>query len=112
MPKKLADLPNVPLAVDFTKTSEARTLLKAGIHDTATMTRPYFLPPATSKDRVQVLRKAFVDTLKDAEFLAEAKKSNLDLEPVSGEELEKVVGELFKLEPGLVAKLKEVLIPR
>ena len=112
MPKKLADIPNVPLAVDFAKTNEARMLLKAGIHDTAVMTRPYFFPPATSKDRVQVLRKAFVDTLKDAEFLAEAKKSNLDLEPVTGEELEKVVGELFKLEPAMVAKLKEVLIPR
>ncbi|OGQ83962.1 MAG: hypothetical protein A3F90_04640 [Deltaproteobacteria bacterium RIFCSPLOWO2_12_FULL_60_19] len=112
MPKRLPDIAKVPLAVDYAKTEEARRLLKHGIHDIATMTRPYFLPPGTSKDRVQVLRKAFADTLKDAEFLAEAKKSNLDLEPVSGEELEKLVGELFKLEAGMVAKLKEVLIPR
>ncbi len=61
---------------------------------------------------MQLLRKAFSDTLKDAEFLAEANKSNLDIEPVSGEEMEKVVAELFKLEPGMVIKLREVLVPR
>jgi len=58
------------------------------------------------------LRKAFVETLRDGEFLAEAKKSNLDIDPVPGEEMEKVVAGLFKLEPGMVAKLKDVLVPR
>jgi len=112
MPKKHKDIPNVPLAVDLAKTEEGRQLLKYGIHDTATITRLYFLPPGTPKDRVQLLRKAFVETLRDGEFLAEAKKSNLDIDPVPGEEMEKVVAGLFKLEPGMVAKLKDVLVPR
>lgn len=112
MPKKLPEISNVPLAVDFAKTNDARQLLKYGIHDISTITRPYFLSPGTSKDRVQELRKAFAETLKDAEFLAEAKKGNLDIEAVSGEEIETVVNDLFKLEPAWVAKLKAILVPQ
>jgi tripartite-type tricarboxylate transporter receptor subunit TctC len=111
MPKKLSEIPNVPLAVDFAKTNDSRQLLKYGIHDTATITRPYFLPPGTPKDRVQMLRKAFADTLKDSEFLAEAKKGNLDIEAVSGEQIETIVTDLFKLEPAWVTKLKAILVP-
>jgi tripartite-type tricarboxylate transporter receptor subunit TctC len=73
------------------------------------MTRPYALPPGTPKERVQLLRKAFLDTLKDPNFVAEAKKSNLDVDPMSGEELERLIEGFFKLEPTLLAKLKEVL---
>ncbi len=112
MPKKHPELPNVPLAVNFARTEEARRLLKYAVHDIATMTRPYFLPPATPKERLQLLRKAFSDTLKDSGFLAEANKARLDIEAVSGEELEKVVVGLFKLEPAQVAKLKDVLVPK
>jgi tripartite-type tricarboxylate transporter receptor subunit TctC len=111
MPKKHGEIPNVPLAVDFAKTNDARLLLKYGVHDTATITRPYFLPPGTPKERVQILRKAFSDTLKDPEFLAEAKKGNLDIEAVTGEEIETIVNDLFKLEPAWVAKLKAILVP-
>lgn len=111
MPKKHPELPNVPLALDFAKTEEARRILKYGVHDTAVLTRIYFLPPATPKDRVQLLRKAFLATLKDPEFLAEANKSKLDIDPVAGEEIENVVADLFKLDAGTVAKLKGVLVP-
>jgi hypothetical protein len=58
---------------------------------------------------VQILRKAFQETLKDPELLADAKKARLDIEPVSGEEMEKLVEALFKLNPRLIAKLKETL---
>lgn len=112
MPKKHPELPKVPLATDYAKTEDARRLLKYGVHDTAIMTRPYFLPPGTPKDRVHLLRKAFADTLRDPEFLADAKKSRLDVEPISGEELEKTVAGLFRLESSMVARLKEVLVPK
>ena len=65
-------------------------------------------PPGTPRDRVRILRKAFVDTMKDPELLADAAKSKLDIEPVSAEELEKTVAGLFKLSPSLRAKLKEI----
>lgn len=112
MPKKHPELPNVPLAIDFAKGEEGRILLKYGIHDTAILTRPYFMAPGTPKERVQLLRKAFMETLKDQDFLAEAKKSQLDIEAVAGEELETTVRALFKLEPKLVGRLKDILVPK
>jgi len=71
--------------------------------------RPYVLPPNTPKDRVEIIRKAFMDTMKDPEFLAEAKKANLDINPEDGATLEQNVKEILKLEPALIAKLKEFL---
>jgi hypothetical protein len=47
--------------------------------------------------------------MKDNDLLADAKKARLDIEPVSGQEMEKMVAALFKLNPGLIAKLKEIL---
>jgi len=71
--------------------------------------RPYVLPPGTPKDRVQIIRKAFMDTMNDPEFLAEAKKANLDINADDGAALEQNVKEILKLDPALVAKLKEIL---
>jgi tripartite-type tricarboxylate transporter receptor subunit TctC len=70
--------------------------------------RPYVLPPGTPKQQVQILRKAFVDSLKDPEFLSDAKKSKLDLDPLTGEELESTVTSLLKMNPATLAKLKEM----
>jgi len=109
MPKAHPDLPKVPLAIDFAKTEEARQLIQVGIHSISAIIRPYVLPPGTPKDRVQLLRKAFRNTLKDREFLADAKRSKLTLNPVAGEELERTVGGLFKLSPSLVARLKKAV---
>ena len=103
MPKKHPELPNVPLANDYLKTEEGRRLLKHGVYDTAIITRPYFLAPGTPKSRVQLLRRAFADTLKDPELLGEEKKANLDIQYVSGEETEAVVQGLFKIEPAFIA---------
>jgi hypothetical protein len=61
--------------------------------------RPFTLPPDTPKDRVTLLRKAFKDTLADPAFLAEAKKSQLDIEFVSGEEVEKQVEQILSVRP-------------
>ena len=59
---------------------------------------------------MQILRKAYMDTMKDPEFLADAKKAKLDLNPDDGAGLlERNVKEIFDLEPSLVAKLKEIL---
>lgn len=102
------DLPQVPLAIDFAKTDEARKLIQAGIYDSETYSRPYTLPPGTPKERVETLRNAFMTTMKDPEFLAETRKSKLDIEPVTGEDLHRTIVGLFKLEPSLVANLKEI----
>jgi tripartite-type tricarboxylate transporter receptor subunit TctC len=109
-PTPYPDLPQVPLAIKLAKTDEARKLIQVAIHDDATAFYQYAMPPGTPKDRVQALRKAFVETLKDKEFLAEAAKAKLDINPVSGDELEKNVAGLFALEPAMVARFKELLL--
>jgi hypothetical protein len=55
------------------------------------------------------MRKALADTMKDREFVADAQKARLDMNPLSGEELEKVVGRAYQLEKPLLEKLKEIL---
>lgn len=103
------ELPKVPLGVSLAKTEEARLLLQAAVHDPNSITRPYSLPPGTPKERVKLLQKAFMDTMKDGEFLADAKKSRMDIDPVPGGEVEKTVARFFKLDPALVTKLREIL---
>ena len=109
-PKPFSDLPKVPLAIDLVKTQEGRQLIEAGVHDPGSIARPYVLPPGTPKAQLLLLRKAFLDTMKDPEFLAEAKKARLQINPLEGEEMERIVGGLFRLSPALASRLKEVLL--
>jgi tripartite-type tricarboxylate transporter receptor subunit TctC len=67
------------------------------------------LSPGTPKDRVEILRKAFMETVKDPELLSEATKANLEINPGSGEDLERNVRDLLRLEPAVVERLKEIL---
>jgi tripartite-type tricarboxylate transporter receptor subunit TctC len=103
------DLPQVPQAIKLAKTDEGRKIIDVGVHSDSDIVRTYTLPPGTPKDRVQLLRKAFDSTLKDPEFLADAKKSKLNVDPVSPEAIEKDIANLFKLDPSLVNKLKDIL---
>jgi tripartite-type tricarboxylate transporter receptor subunit TctC len=107
--KKIPDLPNVPLALDLAKTDEARLLLKAGAIDPSAIVRVYVTTPRTPKDRLQILRGAFTNTLTDPDFVAEMKKSNLDINPLTGEEVKKIVDSLFRLNPALLSKLAKIL---
>jgi tripartite-type tricarboxylate transporter receptor subunit TctC len=107
--KAHSDLPKVPLAGKLAKTDEGRQLIGVGIDDESDIRRPYVLPPGTPKDRVKILQQAFIETLRDPEFLKEAHQAKLGVDPVSGEEVERIVAGLFKLSPALIARLKEVL---
>ena len=103
------ELPNVPLAIGFAKTDEARKLIQAYVHPVPLTARPFALPPGTPRERVQMLRKAFMATMQDPEFRAEAHTAKVDINPADGAELERHVKDIFTLEPGLVARLKEIL---
>jgi tripartite-type tricarboxylate transporter receptor subunit TctC len=109
MPKPHPDLPKVPLAINLAKTAEARQLIQVGIHDAADIARPFVMPPQTPKEQVRIMRTAFMATLKDPAFLAEAQKTKLEVNPISGEQLEKVVAGLYKTNPQILSRLKEVL---
>jgi hypothetical protein len=107
--KPLGDLPRVPVAIGLAKTDEGRRLIQVGIQDGSLYSRPFIAPPGTPKERVQILRKAFQDVLNDKALLAEADKAKLTLDPVSGEELEKLIAGLFTLDQAFLDKLKTVL---
>lgn len=105
----LPELPKVPLALDLAKTEEERQLIQVGIHDPALTALLYSFPPGTPKDRLEALRKAFMDTMKAPDYAADAQKSKLNVDPASGEELERTVERLFKLSPAMVGRLKKIL---
>jgi tripartite-type tricarboxylate transporter receptor subunit TctC len=107
--KPFADLPSVPLAISLARSDEARQLIRVGVQNSSAFARPFALPPGTPNDRVATLREAFLATLRDPAFLAEAAKAKLTVNPVTGEELAQLVAEVFTLSPALLAKLKNAL---
>lgn len=101
----------VPLAVNYAKTELARELVT--VADSAHGAQfPYTVPPGMAKDRLELMQKAFVDTMKDREFLAEATKAKLDIEVIDGPAIAKKLGRLYELKPATVAKLRELLLPK
>lgn len=74
--------------------------------------RPFSVPPGTPKERLQLLRKAFADTVKDREFLAEAEKSKWEVTYVSGEEIEKYVDKVVSVTPRAKELLDFLMVTR
>ncbi len=107
--KPFDDLPNVPLAINLATTDEARQLIRVGVQNVGEFARPLAVSPGTPKDRVATLRKALADTFKDPDFLADAKKTKLTIDPATGEEMAALVNEVFALDPAILAKLKAAL---
>jgi len=108
-PQPLPEIPNVPLAINLAKSDDARQIIEKGIHSNLIFNRPLLLPPGTPKERLEILRNALQATLKDKELLVETKKAQLGLNPVTGEELEKAVAGLYKVDPALLTKIKKIL---
>jgi tripartite-type tricarboxylate transporter receptor subunit TctC len=76
------------------------------------MGRPYLAPPGVPKERAEALRQAFLDTMKDQEFLAEADTAQLEINPVSGPQIEKLLNEVYQTPPAIAAKAAQVLYPK
>jgi hypothetical protein len=109
--KPLQNLPqqNVPLILNYAKTQEQRDLLRVGIIVPNQFTRPYFLPPGVPTDRVTALTAAFVKTMADPEFRAEAEKAKLDINPMGARELQKLIIDYLAMPTDLKRKLAKVL---
>jgi tripartite-type tricarboxylate transporter receptor subunit TctC len=107
-PKPLPDLPRVPLAISLARTDESRAILEA-ITVAVTLSRVFAAPPATPPDRVQALRVAFAETMRDPEYLLEVKRMKLATDWAPGEETARLVDRLFTLPPNVVARLKDIL---
>jgi hypothetical protein len=70
---------------------------------------PFLAPPGIPPDRAEVLRRAFDATMQDVSFLTEAKRSELEIAPIAGRELQKLVAEIYRTPANVVAKTKAML---
>jgi tripartite-type tricarboxylate transporter receptor subunit TctC len=106
-----AELPDVPTAVDLARNDEERAILRAVMNATEVGTA-FFTAPGVPADRVEALRRAFDATMKDPEFLAEAQRINVTVNPMTGEELQKLVAEVSNLSPALLEKVRAAYVTR
>jgi tripartite-type tricarboxylate transporter receptor subunit TctC len=98
---------NAPSVFDFVKTDEQRKVLSL-YTSSVELGRPIVAPPGVPKERVQALRKALGDTLKDPDLLEEAKKQGMEMTYVSGPEIETLIADLMSTPPDIVDKMREL----
>lgn len=108
---KAPDLQHIPLVQDLANTPEDRQVLEFLLAPQG-MGRPFFAPPGVPKERVAALRRAFADTLSDPEFLKEAAKTGLDIQFVSGEDVDRILNRAYATPPDLIARAKDLLHPK
>jgi tripartite-type tricarboxylate transporter receptor subunit TctC len=105
---KHADLPNVPLIMDFAKNDQQRQIFKL-VFARQPMGRPFLAPPGIPADRAATLRTAFMDTLKDAAFLAEAERMKLEINPVSGDDVQGIVQDIYQTPKSIAAAVADMV---
>jgi len=105
---KHPDLPDVPVIIDLAKTDEQRQLLKL-IFARQALGRPFLAPPGIPAPRAEALRTAFMDTMHDKDFLAETEKAQLEITPIDGVGVQKLVADLYQSPLAVVKKAAELL---
>jgi len=105
---KHADLPDVPLIMDLAQTEEQKQIFRL-IFARQVLGRPFLAPPGLPADRLAALRTAFMDTMKDPDFLAEADKLKLEITAVPGETLQKIVQEAYATPKDVVKKAADMI---
>jgi tripartite-type tricarboxylate transporter receptor subunit TctC len=98
---KHPDLPDVPLVTELARTEDERQAMEL-IFARQVMGRPYTAPPGVPAERLDALRRAFDATARDPEFLADAAKVGLELNPVSGEQIDAVIARIYGARPSAV----------
>ncbi len=102
------DLTNVPVAIKQAKTKEGQDLLRFGYQAYGPSAIAFSVPPGLPNDRLLILQKAFMETMKDPGFLAETKKASLVVSPIDGPSIAKIVADLYTVEAGLLSKFREI----
>jgi tripartite-type tricarboxylate transporter receptor subunit TctC len=105
--KKHPDLPDVPLAIDYAKTPEDREALEL-IFAAQLPGRPYIAPPDMPHSRLKVLQDAFMATMKDPEFLAQAKKRDLEIQAMPGPEVQAFISKTYQTPKAIVDRVNAV----
>ena len=106
---RIADTPTLRELMDEYKTPENDRRLVPMVLAANDFGRPIVAPPGLAADRLKVLREAFLNTMKDPELLAEAKRKNFDITPSSGEELATLAKQVMTQTPELIARAKRLM---
>ena len=107
--EKSPDIPaHVPLALDKVDNEEMRQILRIHLAAQA-FGRPFAAPPDIPPDRKAALRAAFDATMKDKEFIEETTKVSLEVSPIAGAEIDRLLEGIYKSPPELVAKAKQIM---
>ncbi|MCC6891105.1 MAG: hypothetical protein IT536_21470 [Hyphomicrobiales bacterium] len=105
---KHPDLPDVPLVTDLATKDHDRAILRL-VFARQQVAYPFLAPPGVPPDRVEALRAAFLKAMADAELIADARKARLEILPVSGADVQKLVGELYATPATVVDMAAEML---
>ncbi len=106
--KRDKSIPDVPLLTELATSDEQRQIFKL-IASAPALGQPYLAPPGVAADRLAVLRAAFAATLKDPAFLADAAKIHFAIEPMSGDEVAKIVDETVHAPSDIIAEAKRAM---
>ncbi len=102
---------NAPLVGEFLDSPEKKKLLDFSL-SWLPMGRPYVAPPDVPADRIKLLRDGFMKAMADPELLAEAGKQNLEILPMSGEEIQSLIARLYDTPPDVVNRVREIMLPK
>jgi tripartite-type tricarboxylate transporter receptor subunit TctC len=103
--RRHAELPDVPTAVELARNDEERAILRA-VMNASEVGTAFFTTPGVPADRLAALRRAFEAATGDPEFRAEVERTGLTVNPISGEDLQKLVGDVSSLPPDLLEKVR------
>jgi tripartite-type tricarboxylate transporter receptor subunit TctC len=105
---KSSMFPDVPLITDFAKTERQRQAMDL-ILSAQLWGRPFLMPPGVPDDRFHAVQKAFLDMSKDADFVADAKKSGIDIDIVTGDEIDSLLHRVYATPPDIVELVRKAV---
>jgi len=108
--EKAPDLPDVPFVMDYAKSERDKRALELLMAPEA-FAWPFVAPPDVPADRVALLRAAFDATMTDPEFVADAKRVNLEINPMSGVAMQALIDRVLSFDESVVARVKELVTP-
>ena len=109
--RKHPELPGVPIILDQAKTEEQKQSLQLALARLE-FGRPFFMPPNVPPERVTAIRRAFDAVMKDAEFIAEADKLKIEIDPLTGEQVARLIAEIYKTPADTVARVRDAMAPK
>jgi tripartite-type tricarboxylate transporter receptor subunit TctC len=108
--RKHPELPDVPLIAELAKTPEQKQALQLALARLE-FGRPFFMPPNVPAERVDAIRRAFDAVMKDKEFLTEADKLKIEIDPLTGEQVTALIADIYKTPAETVARVRDAMAP-